>query len=227
MRILTLLVSHLPAAQAIKNHSTLILTLLVSHLPIPTLLVSHLLILTLLVPHLPAAQAVHRALTHTLPMPAESAHSSGTLPSVADVSVLLAPACVRATRGALLPLEHSAKQRISERDTPPPPPVTMPTACNASVAWTLPEGGGARSGESDGEGGGGDGGHALGGEMGGPGEVSSGCNGGVSVSFDLATGVALDMWYRMLRQYRAHVAELWSQSARQWDNGKFFFLFFS
>jgi hypothetical protein len=39
------------------------------------------------------------------------------------------------------------------------------------------------------------------------------------VSFDLASWVALEAWYRLLEQYRGHVCELWQASELQWDNG--------
>jgi hypothetical protein len=41
-----------------------------------------------------------------------------------------------------------------------------------------------------------------------------------SVSFDLATGIALDLWYRLLRQYQAHVAELWGAHEQAWESGR-------
>lgn len=39
------------------------------------------------------------------------------------------------------------------------------------------------------------------------------------VSFDLATGLALDAWYRLLRQYKEHISDLWQAHGQTWDNG--------
>ena len=41
-----------------------------------------------------------------------------------------------------------------------------------------------------------------------------------SVSFDLATGIALEVWYTLLGRYKAHVAELWVAHEQAWDSGQ-------
>ena len=46
------------------------------------------------------------------------------------------------------------------------------------------------------------------------------CRATQCVSFDLATGLVLDMWYRLLHQYKEHLSDLWRAHEYAWDSGK-------
>ena len=43
--------------------------------------------------------------------------------------------------------------------------------------------------------------------------------GGGSISFDLASGLALDWWYRLIDQYQEHISQLWAVNEAYWDCG--------
>jgi hypothetical protein len=42
---------------------------------------------------------------------------------------------------------------------------------------------------------------------------------GVSVSFDLASGLALDWWCGLLAKYQEHISELWAANEPHWNGG--------